>query len=34
MGRSQMGGIRRAYMADKLRGTVSGNENIDSKIEE
>ena len=34
MGRSQMGGIRRAYMADKLRGTVSGNENIDAEIEE
>lgn len=34
MGRSQMGGIRRAYMADKLRGTVSGNENINAEIEE
>lgn len=34
MGRSQMGGIRRAYMADKLRGTVSGSESLDKEIED
>ena len=34
MARSQLGGLRRAFMDNKLRNTVSGKEEIDANIEE